>query len=501
MARDEEAQVVISEPSLISSEEIPTSSSSSKSNKFFSRSEIVTEIKKQLWLAGPLASYNFLTYLIQVISVMFVGHLGELPLSAASLATSLVSVTTLTLLRGMASALDTLCGQSHGAKQHHLLGIHLQRSMIVLLLAAIPLSFISAYAGQILHFLHQDPEISAEAGRYARFVIPSIFGFAILECHVKFLQSQNNVFPLMVTTGGTTLLHGLVCWVLVYKSGLGNKGAALANGIAYWSNGLLLFVYVRVSSTCKQSWTGWSKEALHGIPGFVRLAIPSAIMLSLESWSFEMMVLLSGWLPNPKLETSVLSIRLAAYTLILGLKWLISDSEYTRVSNELGNGRPRSALLAVYVAVTMVITEAIVAGTALVLGRNIWGHLYSKEHRVVKYVAQILLLTSAFHLFDAIQSVLSGTCRGCGRQKIGAVVNLGAYYLLGVPCSIVLAFVFHMGGKGLWTGLTVAVFSQALFMTILTITTNWEKEAKKAKDRVYRSIIQEEKSGDAEEAQ
>ncbi|CAN1326456.1 Protein DETOXIFICATION 16 [Linum perenne] len=419
MARDEEAQVVISEPSLISSEEIPTSSSSSKSNKFFSRSEIVTEIKKQLWLAGPLASYNFLTYLIQVISVMFVGHLGELPLSAASLATSLVSVTTLTLL----------------------------------------------------------------------------------ECHVKFLQSQNNVFPLMVTTGGTTLLHGLVCWVLVYKSGLGNKGAALANGIAYWSNGLLLFVYVRVSSTCKQSWTGWSKEALHGIPGFVRLAIPSAIMLSLESWSFEMMVLLSGWLPNPKLETSVLSISVNISAIIYMLPLGVGAAVSTRVSNELGNGRPRSALLAVYVAVTMVITEAIVAGTALVLGRNIWGHLYSKEHRVVKYVAQILLLTSAFHLFDAIQSVLSGTCRGCGRQKIGAVVNLGAYYLLGVPCSIVLAFVFHMGGKGLWTGLTVAVFSQALFMTILTITTNWEKEAKKAKDRVYRSIIQEEKSGDAEEAQ
>ena len=31
---------------------------------------------------------------------------------------------------------------------------------------------------------------------------------------------------------------------------------------------------------------------------------------SLEIWSFEMMVLLSGLLPNPKLETPVLSIRL-----------------------------------------------------------------------------------------------------------------------------------------------------------------------------------------------
>jgi hypothetical protein len=31
---------------------------------------------------------------------------------------------------------------------------------------------------------------------------------------------------------------------------------------------------------------------------------------SLEMWSFELMVLISGLLPNPELETSVLSIRL-----------------------------------------------------------------------------------------------------------------------------------------------------------------------------------------------
>lgn len=34
---------------------------------------------------------------------------------------------------------------------------------------------------------------------------------------------------------------------------------------------------------------------------------------SLEMWSFELMVLLSGLLPNPKLETSVLSIWLVSY--------------------------------------------------------------------------------------------------------------------------------------------------------------------------------------------
>ncbi|CAL1358525.1 unnamed protein product [Linum trigynum] len=457
----------------------------------FSRDEILREVKQQLWLAGPLVTVNFLTYLLQVISVMFVGHLGELPLAGASMATSFASVTALSLLKGMASALETLCGQSYGAKQYHLLGIHLQRAMIVLLLAAIPLSFISGYAEPILLCLGQDPEISAEAGKYARFVIPSIFGFAILESHVRFLQSQNNVIPLMVTTGSTTLLHVLVCWALVFKSGLGNRGAALANGISYWINALSLFVYVRVSPSCKQTWTGWSREAFHGIPGFIRLAIPSAIMLSLEIWSFEMMVLLGGLLPNPKLETSVLSISLNTCAMIFMIPMGFSAAVSTRVSNELGAGRPRTAILAVYVALAMVMTEGILVGIVLVSGRSIWGHLYSTEERVVKYVAEMLLLIAAFHLFDAIQVVLSGICRGCGRQKLGAIVNLGAYYMIGIPCSVVLAFVYHMGGKGLWTGIMVALIFQALFLSIMTITTSWEKEAKKAKDRVYGAIVQE----------
>ncbi|CAN1313242.1 Protein DETOXIFICATION 16 [Linum perenne] len=425
-----------------------------ESKSKFTKSEIVDEVKKQLWLAGPLVSVNFLTYMLQVISVMFVGHLGELPLAGASMATSFASVTSITLLKGMGSALETLCGQSYGAKQYSTIGIHLQRSLIVLLLAGIPLSVASFYAGKILLFLGQDPEISISAGSYAKFVIPSIFGYAILESHVKFLQSQNNVLPVAATTGFATLLHVVVCWALVFKSGLGNRGAAMANGVAYWINGVSLFVYVRVSRSCKSSWTGWSMEAFQGIPGFVRLAVPSAVMLSLN--------------------TSAI-----VYMLPLG----ISATASTRVSNELGGGRPRAARLAVYVSVAIVVTETIVTTTIMVLGHNVWGYLYSKEEEVVRYVGDMMLLSAAFHMFDGIQSVLSGICRGCGRQNIGAIVNLGAYYLLGVPCSIVLAFVYHWGGKrvdrflqGLWTGITLALFSQAVFMTVLTVNTNWEKE-------------------------
>ncbi|KAM7483157.1 hypothetical protein LguiB_007740 [Lonicera macranthoides] len=48
-----------------------------------------------------------------------------------------------------------------------------------------------------------------------------------------------------------------------------------------------------------------------GVTGFsIMASIPSALMNCLEGWSYEFLVLMSGLLPNPKLETSMMSISL-----------------------------------------------------------------------------------------------------------------------------------------------------------------------------------------------
>jgi MATE family multidrug resistance protein len=59
---------------------------------------VVAEVRKQLYLAGPLIAAWILQNIVQMISVMFVGHLGELALSSASIATSFASVTGFSLL-------------------------------------------------------------------------------------------------------------------------------------------------------------------------------------------------------------------------------------------------------------------------------------------------------------------------------------------------------------------------------------------------------------------
>ncbi|XBI83768.1 hypothetical protein VPH35_092235 [Triticum aestivum] len=240
---------------------------------------VVIEVKKQLYLAGPLIAGCLLQHVVQMISVMFVGHLGELSLSSASIATSFASVTGFSLLSGMASSLDTLCGQAFGARQYHLLGIYKQRAILVLTLVSVVVAVLWAYTGQILLLFGQDPEIAMGAGSYIRWMIPSLFAYGLLQCYVRFLQTQNIVLPVMVSAGVTALSHVLVCWLLVYRLGLGNKGAALANGISYLANVSILAIYIRVSPSCRSTWTGLSKEAFHGILSFVKLALPSALMI------------------------------------------------------------------------------------------------------------------------------------------------------------------------------------------------------------------------------
>nr|GMD44166.1 protein DETOXIFICATION 16-like [Ipomoea batatas] len=267
-----------------------------------------------------------------------------------------------------------------------MLGIFMQRGMLVMLLICIPVAGVWAYTDRILRLCCTDPEISNAAGEYARFLIPSIFPFAILRCLVSFLQAQNNVVPMMFTAGIGALVHVLSCWILVFKSGMGFNGAAMANAISYWVNVVLLGVYVRVSP----SW------------------IPSTAMLCLEHWSFELVVLLGGLLPNPKLETSVLSITLNTCLLVYMLPMGLGGAISVRVSNEVGGGRPKAAWMAVRTALGCAATEGILVGIAMVSVHKVWGYVFSTEEQVVNYAGKMLLLLSASHFLDSILCVLSG---------------------------------------------------------------------------------------------
>ncbi|KAL1189946.1 Protein DETOXIFICATION 14 [Cardamine amara subsp. amara] len=457
------------------------------------------EMKRLGYIAGPMVAVNSSTYFLQVISMMMVGHLGELYLSSTAIATSFCSVTGFSLVFGLATALETLCGQANGAKQYEKLGVHTYTGMISLFLVCIPLSILWSYMENILIFIGQDPLVSQEAGKYATFLIPALFGYAILQTLVRFFQAQSLILPLIISSISSLCCHVVLCWILVFKFGFGNIGAATAISISYWLNVIVLGLYMTFSSSCSKSRATISMSAFKGMGEFIRFGIPSASMICLEWWSFEFLVMLSGTLPNAKLETSVLSVCLSTISSLYQIPESIGAAASTRVANELGAGNPKRARIAVYTVMIITGVESIMVSALVFSGRNVFGYLFSSESEVVDYVRTLAPLVALSVIFDALHAVLAGVARGSGKQDIGAYVNLAAYYLCGVPTAIILGFKFKMRGRGLWIGITAGSCAQAVLLGIIVILTNWKQEARKTRKRLMGDEFEEKESEEQEE--
>ncbi len=89
-------------------------------------------------------------YMTALVSTAFVGHLGSSVLSSVVTAASLYNVTGLSLLIGLASAMETLCGQAFGAKNYRMLGLELQRATLICLVACIPISIFWQHSAPVL---------------------------------------------------------------------------------------------------------------------------------------------------------------------------------------------------------------------------------------------------------------------------------------------------------------------------------------------------------------
>nr|XP_043615581.1 protein DETOXIFICATION 14-like [Erigeron canadensis] len=455
--------------------------------------EFAEEVKRTCYIAFPMVAVTVSQNLLRVASMSMVGHLGELQLSGTAVATSLTNVTGFSLLFGMASALETLCGQAYGAGQYRKLGYYTYGAIISLLLVCFPISVLWICIDKLLILLGQDPLISAEARKFSVWLIPTLFPYAILQLIIRYLLSQSLIFPMLWSSISVLVLHVPICWALVFKLGLGIVGAALAIGVSYTLNVIFLGVYLYNSKACEKTRVMCSQDVMTDIKEFFRLAIPSAIMICLEWWSYEIVVLLSGLLPNPQLETSVLSICLTVGALHYYIPYSFGAAASTRVSNELGAGNPKAAKMAVLAVSALGAVEVILAITILFCSHSVLGYAFGNEKELVDYVKDITLLLCFTIFADTIQSILSGVARGSGWQHIGAYINLGSYYLVGIPMALVLGFLWRLKGEGLWGGLCIGSTVQCILLTLVTCFTNWEKQVTKARERVfYRASFDEE---------
>ncbi|CAK7327777.1 unnamed protein product [Dovyalis caffra] len=435
----------------------------------------VEEAKNQLLFSLPMILTNVFYYLITLVSVMFAGHLGELELAGATLANSWATVTGFAFMIGLSGALETLCGQGFGAKIYRMLGIYLQASSIISFIFCITISVIWFYTEPILILLHQDAHISTAAALYMKCLIPGLFAYGFLQNILRFLQTQSVVMPLVVFSLVPMGIHIGIAYSLVHFTALGFKGAPLAASISLWISVLMLGIYVISAKKFEHTWDGFSFESFRYILRDLKLALPSAAMVCLEYWAFEILVFLAGLMPGSEISTSLIAICVNTETVAYMLTYGLSAAASTRVSNELGAGNPDRAKRAVTVTLKLSLLLALVVVLALAFGHNIWAGLFSSSSTIIKKFASMAPFLAISIALDSVQGVLSGVARGCGWQQLAVYANLTTFYLIGMPIACVLGFKLKLYVKGLWIGLICGLCCQAGVLLMITVRTSWTK--------------------------
>ncbi|RCV27544.1 hypothetical protein SETIT_5G333100v2 [Setaria italica] len=394
----------------------------------------------QLQFAVPMILMSMAYYGIPLVSVMFSGHLGDVQLAGATLGNSWATVTGYALVTGLSGALETLCGQAYGARLYRMLGLYLQSSLLLSAAVSALISVLWMFTEPLLLLLRQDPEVSREAAAFVRPQIPGLFAFAFLQCLLRYLQMQSVVIPLVVCSVAPFVLHVVLTHLLVNVLGLGLAGAPAAISVTFAASCLMLLAYILRSEAFSETWKGFSAEAFRYVLPTLKLAAPSAVMVCLEIWAFELLVLVAGLLPNSTVSTSLIAICSSTEAIGFMTTYGFSAAVSTRVSNEVGAGNVDRAKNAVAVTMKLSVLLAISFVLLLAFGHGVWARLFSGSAVIVSEFAAITPLMIVSVVLDSAQGVLEGVSRGCGWQHLVALTNLVAFYLIAMPLAILFAF-------------------------------------------------------------
>ncbi|KAK3133824.1 hypothetical protein QOZ80_6AG0541570 [Eleusine coracana subsp. coracana] len=446
---------------------------------------MVWEESKRLWAIGtPIALSTLSMYAVSSITQMFIGHLGNLPLAAASIGLAVLSTFAMGFLLGMGSALETLCGQAFGAGQVAMLGVYLQRSCLILVVSAALMTPFFIFAEPLLLLIGQDPSVAREAGRFSLYILPSILAMAVIFPTANFLRAQSKVTVLAWIGIAGFLLSAVLNYLLVVILGWGLAGAAAAYDISYWFIALGQAVYI--VGWCKDGWKGWSMAAFQDIWAFVKLSLESAVMLCLEMWYLCMLTVLTGNLDDAQIAVDSLGICMNINEWEAMIFIALNAAISVRVSNELGSGRPRAAMHAVIVVVGEALLIGILCMILVLIFRDNFSIIFTSDVNLQHAVSKIAGLLALTMVLNSVQQVLSGVAIGGGWQGLVAYINIGCYYVFGLPLGYLLGYRFNFGVGGIWFGMLCGIALQTLILLVVVWRTDWKAEAAQSSTRVQK---------------
>jgi MATE family multidrug resistance protein len=414
------------------------------------------EISAMARLALPLVLAEIGWMAMGIEDTMFVGRVSAQAIGAVGLGTMLFYAIGI-FASGLLLGLDTLVSRSYGAGdsddcRHSLI------SGVWLALLLIPLVMGSIWALiPLLAALDIDAAVMREMTPYLRVLNWSapflllFFGFR------RYLQAMNIARPIMIVLLTANLLNIFCNWVFVFgnlgSARLGAEGAGLATLVSrmYMAAALGIIIWRNDPGLPHVSW----KPDFERVKELLRLGMPAAAQIGLETGVFAVVTVLTGKLGAIPLAANQIALQTVSMTYMMPLG--ISSAAAVRVGHAIGRGDHEGMARAGWTALELGAAVMSCAAVMLLAAPHLIARIFTPGVQVIAAGVVLLRIAAFFQLFDGLQVVATGALRGAGDTRTPMFCHFAGYWVLGLPLGTLLCFRYGLGAAGLWIGLSAGL--------------------------------------------
>ncbi|KAI5456624.1 mate-domain-containing protein [Mariannaea sp. PMI_226] len=412
-----------------------------------------SELRTLAEYAIPLVATYLLQYSFSVITAFVAGHLSPDDLAAASIGVTTMNIFGLSIFEGMATALDTLCAKSYGAGNMTGVGLHVQRMLLLMAMAAVPIGMFWCFSAPVLAVFLPQHHLAVKAGTFLRVSLIGLPGYASFEACKRFLQAQGNFKAGMAVLIVCAPVNALLSWLFAFHMGMGLDGAALGAALANDLRPVLLLIYiVFLDKPSHQCWAGFSSNAFRRWRPMVKLSAAGSAVTLAEWAAFEILTFSTSYMST--LHLAAQTILTTTSVVMWHIPFSFSVAVSTRIGHLMGAGLVVQArrVTAIYALCFMAI--GIFDGVLLYSLRNHISLFFSDDSSIRELAANAMLAVGAFQVIDSIICGCNGVLRGLGRQSVAAWTVFFVNYFAAIPFAIWLELgSAQMGLCGVWIGL------------------------------------------------
>jgi MATE family multidrug resistance protein len=430
------------------------------------------ESRALLAIALPLTGTYITETVMPLGNTMIVGRLGTDALAGVGLASNLL-LYLLVVGIDIVGISSVLMAESVGSGDGEKLSITVSQSLWLATVLSIPATILCWELPEILGVLKEPREIIGPVRLYlhsaAWCILPTLW-MAVIR---SFAAAIGKTRPIMVVSAVSVGVNLALCYVLVFGAmGIPPQGV-LGAGLARSATGILtlivMVVYVHRSEEMGsyRPFRGLLRQRLDGWFQILRLGLPAAGFTLIENGLFSAVGVLVGFVGASALAAS--QIGLAAIEFGVMIAFAIGDAATVRIGLWAGRNDPdgmrrsgRTALLLGSVAMLLV-GVALWANARRIVGLFI-NPAQAENYETVALAIQYLGIAAIFQVFDGLQVIGTRALWGLKDTITPVWVAVIGFWLVGIGNGCVFAFLFKLGGVGLWWGLATGLATTSVLV-------------------------------------